>query len=259
MDLIEMATNKRAVSVYLDDDVLDYVEKYCTEFDVMGKDKYGNTIPRLATGIHDLLKQLILITPVNGLVNPLKKNNNSTVLSTLDNLDSHVLCEINDRLIKLESIVYSQDNSSTLLNKIVNDSIDTVMDLEDKSKELIGEDITDNSTPLECDILPLNQDDSQIIPTEKETFKSEIIELNTNKSDSQKEEISIKELESRLSKLPEIVSADVVSEVFEITREYLAPTKVKKLSKNKREVLGKLEIINNRPKTYHNPYSELDK
>lgn len=147
MDLLEMATNKKAVTVYLDNEVLDYVEKYCTEYGVIGKDKEGNVIPRLGTGIHELLKQL-LNTPIDNLTEPLKKHNNSTVLSTLD---STVLYEMNERLTKLESIVYCQDNSSNGLDKIVNDSIDTVMDLVDTGKVNDLKDIVSDSNDIVMD------------------------------------------------------------------------------------------------------------
>ena len=53
-----MTTNNKAVTVYLPKDVEDFCTRYCNEYGITRKDKEGNTLPSLGTGIIELLKLL---------------------------------------------------------------------------------------------------------------------------------------------------------------------------------------------------------
>lgn len=169
-----MATSKKAVTVYLDDNVLEYLEKYCTEYSVMGKDKSGELKPRLATGINDLLK-IMLNTPVSELDAPLKK-------STKSNVDSNVLDDIVKRLDKLESFLFPVKEDSNVLENNVSDSEIEVMDTDNETtvndseievddsiqSDTLPDNLSDTDTEsiafLESTTLPLNEDLGIITP-----------------------------------------------------------------------------------------------
>ena len=51
-----MATENKAVTVYLPPDLEQYISGYCLEYDVTRKNKAGELQPSLGTGIVDLLK-----------------------------------------------------------------------------------------------------------------------------------------------------------------------------------------------------------
>ena len=61
-----MATERKAVTIYLPDYLLEYITQYCTSNEVVGKSKNGEIVTRLATGIVDLLK-IVSATPVDEL------------------------------------------------------------------------------------------------------------------------------------------------------------------------------------------------
>lgn len=61
-----MATDNRGVMVYLPRDVEEILEKYCTENNITRKNKDGDPVPSLGTGIVQYLKsQLLGIASVN--------------------------------------------------------------------------------------------------------------------------------------------------------------------------------------------------
>lgn len=174
-----MATkDKTAVTVYLSNEVLAYVENYCNEFGVTGKNKHGEVKPRLATGIHDLLK-IMLNTPINELDAPLKK-------STKSNVDSNVLEDIVKRLDKLESVLFPVREDSNVLENNASDSGIVVMDTDSKTivndsdievddsiqsdtlpdnlSDTISDIATASIAPLELPILPVNEDLGIITP-----------------------------------------------------------------------------------------------
>ena len=45
-----MATDKTAVTCYLDDGFLKYLTEYCTQYNITGKNKNKEIVPRLGTG-----------------------------------------------------------------------------------------------------------------------------------------------------------------------------------------------------------------
>jgi hypothetical protein len=73
--VIEMATENRGVMVYLPSEVELRIQKYCTEYNITRKDKHGNLVTSLGSGIVAYLKSQLLSdlprtvsdTPINGL------------------------------------------------------------------------------------------------------------------------------------------------------------------------------------------------
>ena len=53
-----MTTNNKAVTCYLPKDIEDFITGYCNEYGITRKDKEGETLPSLGTGIIELLKLL---------------------------------------------------------------------------------------------------------------------------------------------------------------------------------------------------------
>ena len=53
-----MTTQNKAVTVYLPKNVEDFITGYCNEYGITRRDKEGNTLPSLGTGIIELLRQL---------------------------------------------------------------------------------------------------------------------------------------------------------------------------------------------------------
>jgi hypothetical protein len=53
-----MTTQNKAVTCYLPKDIEDFITGYCIEYGITRKDKEGETLPSLGTGIIELLKLL---------------------------------------------------------------------------------------------------------------------------------------------------------------------------------------------------------
>ena len=54
-----MATENKGVMIYLPKDVEEYIIRYCTEYNITRKDKEGNLLPSLGTGVVTYLKSTI--------------------------------------------------------------------------------------------------------------------------------------------------------------------------------------------------------
>jgi hypothetical protein len=54
-----MATENRGVMVYLPPEVEEYITSFCTEYSITRKDKEGNILPSLGTGVVTYLKSKI--------------------------------------------------------------------------------------------------------------------------------------------------------------------------------------------------------
>jgi hypothetical protein len=76
-----MATDNKGVMIYLPKDLEEYITNFCTEHDITRKDKEGNSIPSLGTGVVTYLKRAILnqssshvlIQPTQPSINGLSK------------------------------------------------------------------------------------------------------------------------------------------------------------------------------------------
>ncbi len=91
-----MATNKKAISAYIPEDLEEYLTKYCTEYDITRKDKSGEIKPALGTAVVEILR--IFFSNEN-VPSPLPSNGLS--------LPSNVVTQddLSDALSKLPSIV----------------------------------------------------------------------------------------------------------------------------------------------------------
>lgn len=76
-----MATDNKGVMICLPKDLEEYITNFCTEHDITRKDKEGNSIPSLGTGVVTYLKRAILnqssshvlIQPTQPSINGLSK------------------------------------------------------------------------------------------------------------------------------------------------------------------------------------------
>jgi hypothetical protein len=72
-----MATENKGVMVYLPKEVEEYITEFCTEYNITRKDKEGNILPSLGTGIVTYLKsQMMGESPNDVLVKPSKVPSN---------------------------------------------------------------------------------------------------------------------------------------------------------------------------------------
>ena len=72
-----MATENRGVMIYLPVDVEEYITNFCTEYNITRKDKEGNILPSLGTGVVTYLKSKISgESPDNILTKPSKLPSN---------------------------------------------------------------------------------------------------------------------------------------------------------------------------------------
>jgi hypothetical protein len=76
-----MATDNKGVMIYLPKDLEEYITNFCTDHDITRKDKDGNQVPSLETGVVTYLKRTILnqssshvlIQPTQPSINGLNK------------------------------------------------------------------------------------------------------------------------------------------------------------------------------------------
>jgi biotin operon repressor len=72
-----MATENRGVMVYLPPEVEEYITNFCTEYNITRKDKEGNILPSLGTGVVTYLKSKISgESPDDILTKPSKVSSN---------------------------------------------------------------------------------------------------------------------------------------------------------------------------------------
>lgn len=119
-----MATEKKAVTVYLDEQLEDYIKSYCQYFNTVGKDKHGSIVPRWGTGIVELLTFLSQI-PVDNLTNVLNLNPPLPVMDSQGKDDlRQKYHDLEYRLNLLEQIVMGNNGKSfnNLTDQQVNDS-----------------------------------------------------------------------------------------------------------------------------------------
>jgi hypothetical protein len=120
-----MATDKTAVTCYLDDDLLKYLTEYCTEYNITGKNKEQQIVPRLGTGLMELLK-IISTIPISDLP--------SISPDTIPTQDLEVL---------IEKKLSSRKILSKILGTILSDST-MVSQLRDA---IIADEFNDNEDP----------------------------------------------------------------------------------------------------------------
>lgn len=129
-----MATNKKAISVYLPSDVEEYLTNYCTEYDLTRKDKSGEIKPALGTAVKEILK--IFFSDEN-VPSPLPDN--------VPLLPSNVVTE--DRLAE----AFSEFQTSSKASSNVPSNVLTEDDLDKRVEAAIGEAISKALAELKSD------------------------------------------------------------------------------------------------------------
>ena len=127
-----MATDKTAVTCYLDDDLLEYLTEYCTEYNITGKNKDKQIVPRLGTGLMELLK-IISTVPISDIP--------SISPSTIPSVDIEGLIEkkLSDRKL-LSKILGTILSDSTMVSQLRDAIIsDEFNDNESANSKLPGE------------------------------------------------------------------------------------------------------------------------
>lgn len=162
-----MATDKTAVTCYLDDDLLEYLTEYCTEYKITGKNKDKQIVPRLGTGLMELLK-IISTIPISDLP--------SISPDTIPTQDIEVLIEkkLSDRKI-LSKILGTILSEATMVSQLrdaiiadeFNDNDESNSNLPlDLPVKYFDEDDDDSSVPDETPVEYLDNealDDSSLL------------------------------------------------------------------------------------------------
>ena len=115
-----MATENKAVTVYLPPELEEYVSGYCLEHDVTRKNKAGVRTPSLGTGIVDLLR-ILSATPISELPDnvpselpeKLKEVQGAIESNVIERLSSNVPSKLIETVLK-----EIQEPSSNLLSKL---------------------------------------------------------------------------------------------------------------------------------------------
>ncbi len=115
-----MATENKAVTVYLPPELEEYVTGYCLEHDVTRKNKAGVRTPSLGTGIVDLLR-ILSATPISelpdnvpsDLPDKLKDWQGTIESNVIEKLSSNVLSQLTDNVLK-----GIQESSGNLLSEL---------------------------------------------------------------------------------------------------------------------------------------------
>ena len=115
-----MATENKAVTVYLPPELEEYVSGYCLQYDVTRKNKAGELQPSLGTGIVDLLRILSAI-PISELPDnvpselpdKLKDWQGAIEYNVIEKLSSNVPSELIDSVLNK-----IQESSGNLLSEL---------------------------------------------------------------------------------------------------------------------------------------------
>ena len=102
-----MTTERKAVTIYLPDNLVEYITQYCTSNEVIGKNKNGEIVPRLATGIVDLLK-IVANTPVDEL-----STNDTITKWRLSPIAKNEIEAIKKQLVIIEDRLTTIENSTS--------------------------------------------------------------------------------------------------------------------------------------------------
>jgi hypothetical protein len=138
-----MATDNKGVMIYLPKDLEEYITNFCVQYEIVRKDKAGNPVPSLGTGVVTYLKKTILgqlpdneltesIQPISQVLNEREvldlidryltsklPSNNSVELS--NDRDIKLLKE---RIDRLEAKIAQRESLDRVENVIDRDSIE---------------------------------------------------------------------------------------------------------------------------------------
>ncbi len=101
-----MATDNKGVMVYLPSDLEEVLEKYCTENKITRKNKEGEPVPSMGTGIVHLLKSHLLGIAPSALLTGAGGLNEDDVRSLID----QAIEPLTSDLVSIQSQIISRDN-----------------------------------------------------------------------------------------------------------------------------------------------------
>lgn len=144
-----MATDKRAITAYLPDDIEEKLIKYCTEYNITRKDKEGNDQPSLGTGIVDLLK---IILNKDTVPSPLESNVSIDIEALEQNITDNLLG-------KLPEYIDSNVKSKLLDTKALEDNLKRYIDstILDTVPDIFKSDIENAIAPIKQEIQQLKK------------------------------------------------------------------------------------------------------
>jgi hypothetical protein len=133
-----MATENKAVTVYLPPELEEYVSGYCLQYEVTRKNKAGELQPSLGTGIVDLLR-ILSATPISELPNTvpselpdkLKEVQGAIESNIIEKLSSNVPSELIDTVLNK-----MQESSGNLLSQLKSSVLKELPDREKLEKAI---------------------------------------------------------------------------------------------------------------------------
>jgi BMFP domain-containing protein YqiC len=138
-----MATDNKGVMIYLPKDLEEYITNFCTQYEIVRKDKAGNLVPSLGTGVITYLKKTILgELPDRELTEPIQPiSNGLNEREVLDLIDRYLTSKLpsnnsvgmsndrdikllEERISKLEARIGDRDSLDRVENVTQQDSIE---------------------------------------------------------------------------------------------------------------------------------------
>ena len=154
-----MATDRRAITSYLPDDLESKLIKYCSEYSITRKDKDGNVVPSMGTGIVEILK---LFFSQDELPSPLpsKVSGGNIALAVLEaNLKKYIdskLPEYETSEIPSQITEYIDSQIASAVPKYINSKLPEY--LSDKLPSDIPENITPRLDTLNRELAALSEE-----------------------------------------------------------------------------------------------------
>ena len=143
-----MATENKGVMIYLPKDVEEYITDFCTEYNINRKDKEGNILPSLGTGVVTYLKSKmsgespddILAKPSKTLGNGLTRSEVLDLIS--ESITSQSLSDIHSNGHATQAPGLTKDAVLDLINESYTSSLPSAGLTKDAVLDLINESST---------------------------------------------------------------------------------------------------------------------
>jgi hypothetical protein len=129
----QMATENKGVMVYLPKEVEEYITEFCTEYSITRKDKEGNILPSLGTGIVTYLKSKMSgESPSDVLAKPKSLGNGLTKDEVIDLIREYSTSDAPSNGLTREEVLDLINESNT--NRLPSDGLtrNEVLDLIDE-------------------------------------------------------------------------------------------------------------------------------
>jgi hypothetical protein len=157
-----MATDNKGVMIYLPKDLEEYITNFCIQSDITRKDKQGNLVPSLGTGVVTYLKRTILsqspdIVLTNSSQSDSRGLNEQEVLDLIDRYFTNKLPSNN-------SIEMSTERYFKLLEQRIGQLEERIGDRDslDRVENVTHQDSIELDVPSRKDLERLEQDLKQL-------------------------------------------------------------------------------------------------